>query len=154
FLLPGLILHRGVLYTPVLHRRGYNWRESIQKARAALEAEREAEQKALKVAIPTPAFTDDLIRVITLSLDEDNPELHPTHQALTRLTEASVNLIFLYRVGQQTCLDPAGTQPVDPDRLPTLEQTRSLLLNGVTIAHGGCVGHYAPLPCPPGWRDS
>ena len=132
-----------------------HWQPSLNRARLELDiARREAESKACKATIPLPDFEDDLIAEITPRLEEDNPELHQTYQAFTRLTEESVNLIFLYLVDGRTCLDPEGRHPVDLAHRPTLEQTKALLMNGAPLTRKSCVAHYRNQTCPPGWQEA
>jgi CRISPR-associated endonuclease/helicase Cas3 len=63
---------------------------------AVANAEGEAETRQIR----KPKHTGALARLVGVPREEDNPDLHPAHQALTRLTRPTVQLI---------CLEASGT---------------------------------------------
>jgi CRISPR-associated endonuclease/helicase Cas3 len=86
--------------------------------------------------------------------EEDAPELHPALQAMTRLADPSVRVIVLYRVGNQTCLDPAGREPVNLKKGPDMPTIVRLLKRSLTLSGRGIVQRVLEREGPAGWARS
>ena len=85
----------------------------LADARAAREVQRLHEQaEAIKRVIPSPREEDDVTEDFSGLLEEDAAEMHLSLQALTRLSEPTVAVVFLHRSGDSIALDPAGRNPV------------------------------------------
>ena len=82
--------------------------------------------------IPSPV-DPDLTRFTRNPLDEDNPDLHPRLQALTRLTEPSVSCVCLFGDRDSAYLDRARTEPVSLDKAPDAKITKRLLSRSLTV---------------------
>jgi CRISPR-associated endonuclease/helicase Cas3 len=80
---------------------------------------RSEEDEADLRQIRKPSFSGVLARVVSEPRDEDNPDLHPTHQALTRLARPTAQLVCLI-VGSDTTL----RMPHDNSLVPTLTVRR------------------------------
>ena len=100
-----------------------------------LETGRQDEQNEAKNRyIPSPTRIDvDLPPFTSNPLNEDNPDLHPRLQALTRLTEPSVTCIVLFGERSNAYLDAARTKPVDLENRPDTKLTKHLLNRSLTV---------------------
>jgi CRISPR-associated endonuclease/helicase Cas3 len=107
----------------------------------------EAEARQIK----KPQFRGVLARMVQQPREEDSPELHPAHQALTRLTRPTVSLICLNK-------DDHGAYrlPHDNSLVPSLairrmscggfEDVGRLMLGEVTCAHWGVIRQLQSAP--------
>jgi CRISPR-associated endonuclease/helicase Cas3 len=127
------------------------WDESLRSQRRDLAADRrEAEERWVK----PPDYEGPLWRLVGTDLEEDAPDIHPAHQALTRLTEPNVPVVVLHGDVRRPTLDPEGVHPVDPRRVPTLEEATALLRRSVSLADRRIVHRLLEEPVPPGWQRS
>jgi CRISPR-associated endonuclease/helicase Cas3 len=79
--------------------------------------------------------------------DEDRPDLHPAHQALTRLAEPSVRAIVLDpEAAERLVSRTAGA--------PGIDVARELLAHSVTLSHRGLVDELLAVPAPDSWKRS
>ena len=69
--------------------------------------------------------------------EEDDPTLHTAHQALTRLTGLTVNVICLYGNGIKACWDKKQEEPVDLNLTPNNEVIKKLLEHSVSVSRFG-----------------
>lgn len=128
------------------------WPEELNAARQQREDfHKDDSEAAHHCLIGDPHDEDDLLERFCQQLEEDDPEVHNSHQALTRLTEPSITLVLLYDREGQTFLNPDGTGPIDLKHRPTLAEAKKLLRSAVTITHCGIVFHFAKQKPPPGW---
>jgi len=133
------------------------WDRALVESFVAMSDQQKAyRQQARGVIVPSPHCEDDILEDFYRQLDDDddNPEIHPTLRAATRLTEPTVSVVCLYRAGGRVYLDPSGTEPVDLVAEPTLPQAKRMLLNAVTLSHPGCVGYLMRQDPPDAWRES
>ncbi|MDY6916486.1 MAG: CRISPR-associated helicase Cas3' [Chloroflexota bacterium] len=91
---------------------------------------REAEDRWIK----WPGFNGELWRITYETKEEDEPSLHKSHQALTRLAGLNVNVLCLYGSESLAFMDKRRTQPVDFGACPTLEMARRLLKHSISIS--------------------
>lgn len=122
---------------PALEAR---WQETRHEYEAAIEDE---EEQAARRYIQHPDFAGGLDRLVDTLREEDAPELHPSHQALTRLIEQTVTLICLPANGQH-----------DFRRAPTVAEAIQLLRRSVTVADKSVVYTLLAEPAPEGWTQS
>ncbi|ACZ42801.1 CRISPR-associated helicase Cas3 [Thermobaculum terrenum ATCC BAA-798] len=90
--------------------------------------------------------------IVTASVEEDAPELHPALQALTRLAEPSVSAVCLVAGSGGPCL-PDGT-PVDLDTPPDAAMAERLLRRSVAITDARVLDPLLDVPVPKGWERS
>lgn len=110
------------------------WEESKEKQVKDLEYERgEAENRYIK----WPGFSGNLGRMVSDAREEDDPTLHPAHQALTRLTGLTVNVICLYGKDTKAFWDKKQEEPVDLNLTPSDEVVRKSLEHSVSISRFG-----------------
>ncbi|MCC6863117.1 MAG: CRISPR-associated helicase Cas3' [Bryobacterales bacterium] len=131
-------------------RRRY-WEATRTELKRAQEHERdEARVRWLK-----PPGADCSLDELTQSkLEEGSPEFHQAHQALTRLTDVSVAVVFLHEGGRLPSLEPDGRGPVDPALAPDLALSKELLLRSVTLADRRIVFDLLRQETPAGWAKS
>ncbi len=123
--------------------------ESLRKvwteSESNLRAERDKyETVARQNRIPAP--DDESLFEENVSLDEDNPDVHPTLQALTRLSEGpAVSVVAL-----------GASASFDPDREPSRDETIAFLRQEVRITHRSLARALLKDESrrPRGWRRS
>jgi CRISPR-associated endonuclease/helicase Cas3 len=127
------------------------WRETARKqAETVADEQREAQERWLR----RPSYRGALWRLMEDPREEDAPDFHQAHQALTRLAEPSVTLVALYSEAGDARLRPGGPV-VDVSRAPTREETRELLLRTFRVTDPRIV--FTLLregEVPPPWRRS
>lgn len=83
------------------------------------------------------------LKQFSKGLEEDNPDIHPSLQALTRLTEPSVQVVCLSK-------SDSGALSVKP----SLAQVRSFLRSAMTITDKRVVFTLQEQPVPSGWKKT
>jgi CRISPR-associated endonuclease/helicase Cas3 len=110
------------------------WEESKRKQFIDLDYEKgEAENRYIK----WPGFSGHLDGIVSDPRDEDDPALHPAHQALTRLAGLTVNVICLYGDGIKACWDKKQEEPLDLNLTLNDEVVRKLLEHSVSVTRFG-----------------
>jgi CRISPR-associated endonuclease/helicase Cas3 len=132
------------------------WAKTYAKHREMIEREeREAEDRQIK----KPQFRGALARLMKEAREEDNPDLHPAHQALTRLTRPTASLICL-----ENNENGAYRLPHDNSEVPSLrirrmaeggfDDVRRVILAEVSSSHRGLIEELRESPrTPPEWTD-
>jgi CRISPR-associated endonuclease/helicase Cas3 len=136
--------------SPALQRR---WEETRAKHSAAQEWEsREAERRWL---LSPDSTQSDLAALLPYPREEDAPDLHREHQALTRLGRPSVTLICLYRDegGKRLSVNKGG-EPLDLSAEPSCDEIAALLRRSVSVSQPDFYRHFALQLAPAGWRKS
>jgi CRISPR-associated endonuclease/helicase Cas3 len=127
------------------------WQAALANSRQELEENQARDrQTARKFLIKPPDYEDDLLEDFSQELEEDNPEVHPTLQALTRLGERNVTVVCLYRTVDGVALRPDGRDPVDVAREPGLSEVKRLLRSALTLSHFSVVTHFLAQSPPAG----
>jgi CRISPR-associated endonuclease/helicase Cas3 len=95
-------------------------------------------------SILPPHYPDDIFEDFNRQLDEENPEIHETLQAMTRLTEPTAEVILLTANQENTI-----------GALTSHEEIETLLRHSVRISHQGIV-HWLLRegPHPSEWKRS
>ena len=118
-----------------------------EKTREELHwTQREYRKKARTFEIVTPYGDDDPFEDRSMELEEDNPEITPKLQALTRLSDVNVSVVMLYDTDEERPLLSAGP--------PTPDEMRDLLFRAVPIAHPRVARRLLEREPPTHWRDS
>jgi CRISPR-associated endonuclease/helicase Cas3 len=134
---------------------GAAWQAALDDSRRGLEEGCYRDrQAARRVLVKPPDYEDDLLEDFSQDLEEEDPRVHPTLQALTRLGEPNVTVVCLYRTPQGLCLEPVGGAAVDTGREPTLREAKQLLRSALTLSHFSLVRHFLAQDVPAGWRTS
>ena len=127
-------------------------REALEQAYQAMTQKMKQERyKARKNLIPLPD-DEDVLSAGNRQLDEDNPELHETWRAMTRLTRPSVTLVCLHRQADGVTLDPDGRRPISLEERPGRELAAELARRIVTVSTYPVFKHFIDQEPPPGWR--
>lgn len=132
------------------------WREAWARTLEAQHKEAaEAKQEAKQRLLPIPDRDGGLDWLVGMPREEDAPDLHPAHQALTRLAEPSVSLVLLHGSPKAPSLE-AGGAPFDPATAPTMALTKELLRCSVSVSDRRLVGPLlrATEATPPAWQRS
>lgn len=116
------------------------WENTFRDHQRDAEAQRlNAEDRWLR----TPLYHGPLWQMIPNTLEEESPELHTAHQALTRLGGPSVDVVCLDEsLGSMTTRTPSGAD------------AKELLMRSVRVSHGGLVRALLALKQPAAWRQS
>jgi hypothetical protein len=129
------------------------WQAALDQSKQEMEAKRINErQTAQRFLIKSPDYEDDLLEDFCQELEEDNPQVHSTLQALTRLGDPAVNIVCLYNRDGHLSLQPDGNSIVDLDREPTFAQTKGFLAASVNLSHSALVKHFLAQEVPRGWQ--
>jgi len=130
------------------------WEEGRQKHIKDIDEEKyEAQNRWIK----WPGFGGQIWRMTCEPREEDDPSLHRSHQALTRLTGSTVNILCLYGRESETFLDKYHTERVDCNIRPPMGTIRRLLMNSVSISHDGFIEQIIKTDknlIPPAWRKT
>lgn len=127
---------------------------ALKQAEARREqSDAEIEKKARVVLIPSPAGSDVLDQW-NRQLDEDDPDVHESLRALTRLSGPSVSVVCLVEAsdGIRTAFEPSTL--VDFEKQPPVEESRKILESTVTLSYRTCLLDFPATMTPPGWRTS
>ncbi|MBW1991744.1 MAG: hypothetical protein JRI59_06450, partial [Deltaproteobacteria bacterium] len=98
--------------------------------------EDESLQARYRYILP-PYYRDDLLEDRNPELEEDDPGVHQSLQAATRLGDPTVPIICLYEADDQVFLDYHRKQPVNLEEKPDGETARALLARSVNLSHRG-----------------
>jgi CRISPR-associated endonuclease/helicase Cas3 len=109
---------------------------ALAKARQEMTRERLNEiQSAKKRMVPKPG-KDTLLWDTNEALEEDNPTVHQTFQAMTRSDRPGISVVCLHRVGGQLLLEPDQLNSVyDPSQKHDKSTIRELARHSVSIRH-------------------
>jgi CRISPR-associated endonuclease/helicase Cas3 len=131
------------------------WQTVLDETRKDLDERRERDQQlARRVLIKPPDYTDDLLEDFCQQLEEEDPTIHPTLQALTRLGDPTVAVVCLHQTGAGLRLRPGDSSDVNLNREPALSDVKQFLRAAVSLNHRGVVQHLLAQEVPAGWRKS
>lgn len=119
-----------------------HWRKTADALRESLKG---MEAEAIRVVVPDPNHPDDILDAANKRLEEDEPEIHKSLQALTRLTEPNVAVI---------CLTPEQRGRFDLTVQPTIAQAKELLAYSVTISDSRVLWSLLKQKPPSAWSKS
>ena len=128
------------------------WEESWGK----LQGERGNEvTEAQDRWIKWPGYRQELWRICSEPREEDNPKFHKAHQALTRLTGLTVNVLCLSRSDMQLYLDSTFLRLLDNKVRPPRDLVKELLMRTVPVSRRGLVEKIteAGQKMPKAWRE-
>ncbi|MBK5290354.1 MAG: CRISPR-associated helicase Cas3' [Acidobacteriia bacterium] len=130
-------------------------REALERMRSAMDKDiANAAQEARNRFLPKPHADVALSMFTANPLEEDNPEVHQRLQAVTRLAEASVQVVCLFGDSTRPSLDAAGHRRTDLCAAPSPGHVRELLLRSVSVADKRLVFSLAKTATPVGWAKS
>jgi CRISPR-associated endonuclease/helicase Cas3 len=101
-----------------------------------------------------PPYSEGELWTLTSDIyEEDSPDLHPELQALTRLTEPSVQVIPLYGSPDKPLIDPGGHAVGPLNRPPSAADIEALMRRSFSVASSRLVFALRDQPIP-GWQRS
>ncbi|MEW6211861.1 MAG: CRISPR-associated helicase Cas3' [Acidobacteriota bacterium] len=118
------------------------WEETQQGLQAELG---KMESIAQNNIIPDPRYEDDILEVWNRRLEEDEPEIHQSLQALTRLTDQNVSVV---------CLTPDERKQIDFSESPDIDAARFLLRRSVNLNNRAVVWKLLRQLAPEAWQRS
>jgi len=119
-----------------------HWEKTRDKHLEDIRNERlEAESRWVK----PPSFGGAFWRMTADPREEDAPDFHRAHQALTRLTERTVSVV---------CLTDKEAAGLALRRRPSLRDAKALLRRSVSISSKRVVHELLALETPKGWSES
>ena len=127
----------------------------LATAKAKLDAnEGKARFEANKRLVAVPDH-EDLLWLRNEMLEEDDPEVHASLQAMTRLMRPTINLVCLHATADASlvALDSGGVAEFDLTQEPSTDLTRELALRVVSVSHPVVRKYFADQDVPRGWRD-
>jgi CRISPR-associated endonuclease/helicase Cas3 len=125
---------------------GANLRDRWTETKVDLATKlRKMESEALGVIVPSPRSTFDILEAWNKRLEEDEPEMHKSLQALTRLSDPTITVV---------CLRAEERILLNLDQPPGIDDARFLLMRSVTLSHRGLVSNLLLIEPPSTWRKS
>jgi len=96
---------------------------------------------------------EDLFQQRNPGYAEEDPSVHKTMRAMTRLGEQGILVVCLHEQDGQPTLEPEGGAPVEIGERPSAELTRELVLHSVQVTHRGLVSCLLTRRPPKAWRQ-
>jgi CRISPR-associated endonuclease/helicase Cas3 len=130
-------------------------REALERMKSTMDKDlANAAQEAKNRFLPKPNADVPLSMFTANPLEEDNPEVHQRLQAVTRLAEASVQIVCLFGDSARPSLDVLGHNRTDLRAVPSPGHVRELLRRSLSVADKRLVGSLAKTATPEGWAKS
>lgn len=128
-----------------------HWHKTLAlRVQAIASEEEEAKDRWVK----PPRYSGATWRLTADPKEEDSPEFHKAHQALTRLAAPSVTVIFLYGTEDNPFLDRSKTFPVKLRRDTPMKTVKKLLKNSVSISSRAVIYQLKAEPVPSVWQKN
>jgi CRISPR-associated endonuclease/helicase Cas3 len=113
---------------------------------------KDSQSKALSNVIPSPATELSAFFGQSKELEEDDPEVHCSLQALTRLVEPSVQVVCLSGVDGRVLLRQDGRSQINVEQVPEGEMVTELLRRSVPVTDKRVVFELIKQKAPAAWR--
>ncbi len=122
---------------------GQEWKKALENAFQNMEGDRLASISAARnLLVSGPMDPSDLIEGFNMQLlDDDDPKVHKTVRAATRLGDPSISVVML---PQDVALKPK----------PNISEVRSLLDRSVKLSHKGIFSALLDQKPPQEWADN
>jgi len=128
------------------------WHVALDEARQDLQAEqRHAATEAARRLVSRPGASDYL-DCHNEMLDDEDPHLHQSLRALTRLSEPSLTLVCLHRTAKELVAEMPDGNPIDLERIPDDAVTRALVATSVTVGYAGLYQALVAQDPPGSWK--
>lgn len=114
-------------------------REALKRVQGAYES------RAKQYTVLPPTYEDGVLDDFNRELEEDNPEVHSTMQALTRLSNQTVRAVLV---------SPLDRPILSNRERPDVATTRKLLERSITISHRSVVPLLIKESTPSEWQRS
>jgi len=128
-------------------------REVWSETQNELEKTIEGDSEEARVRwIKPPSYGGQLWRLTEDPREEDAPDFHQAHRALTRLTPPSVSVVLLFGTYESAWVDAAHGESVDIDNIPSMDAMKKLLRRSANISDRRVVFRLLEQLPPKGWR--
>ena len=128
-------------------------REAWFETQKELQKAREGDSEEARVRwIKPPSYGGQLWRLTEDPREEDAPDFHQAHRALTRLTPPSLSVVLLFGTKDRAWLDAAHRESVDMDNAPSIDTMKRLLMRSANISDRRVVFQLLQQLPPTGWR--
>ncbi|MGH9754091.1 MAG: CRISPR-associated helicase Cas3' [Blastocatellia bacterium] len=127
------------------------WDQTLAKRISEIKSD---EEETKTRWVKSPRFSGAVWRLTAEPKEEDSPEFHKAHQALTRLAEPSITVVFLFGTEDQVFLDDSKEHPVELNSDIHIKTVKKLLGNSVSINSRAVVYQLIAEPVPSAWRKN
>ena len=128
-------------------------RETWVETQKELQKAREEDSGEARIRwIKPPSHGGQLWRLTEDTRDEDAPDFHQAHRALTRLAPPKASVVLLFGTKDRAWLDAAHRESVDTDDVPSIDVMKRLLMRSVSISDRRVVFHLLEQPPPISWQ--
>ena len=128
-------------------------RDAWYETQKALQKAMEGDSEEARVRwIKPPSYGGQLWRLTEDPREEDAPDFHQAHRALTRLTPPSVSVVLLFGTYESAWLDAAHRESVDIENVPSIDAMKQLLMRSASISDRRVVFQLLGQLPPRGWR--
>ena len=127
------------------------WQTTAEIYRLNCEEEKDIAQT---IYLNPPHYKDHLGNFVRNPKEEDAPELHPAHQAQTRLVEPTANVVCLWEKEGKIFTDESYKREISLKDIPGKQTAKKLLFNSVTVSTKSVVFDLLREEVPEGWRKS
>lgn len=130
------------------------YQSELADARKKLEKDQTNSSREAKARLILPPNDPCLLNMKSDSLEEDDPTIHRSLQALTRLGNPSVQLICLHRLknGELNTQADGGGATIRLDQPPDHDTQQALLRTGISVQHYGVVSFFQNQSVPSTWK--
>jgi len=125
---------------------------ALHAARQEWEETRHREASEAEMRLVLPVDSPTLFARPNSDLAEEDPGVHASLQALTRIGGQGVTLICVHQRDGSTYLDMAGLEPVDLAGQPDSHLTADLMSCSVQVSHRALVHAFGTAAPPGAWR--
>ncbi len=144
------------VYSPLDASAPQPYAELLEIARKKMEGNDQRSHQEANARLVLPPDDAGVIKMENLNLEDENPKVHASLQALTRLGSRSVSLICVHRQADgalNTRLDGSGFSMRKGDQ-PDHKGTKAMLRASISIQHPSVVNAFLDLEPPAGWKKS
>lgn len=127
------------------------WQETLKNYKADCERE---ENEAQNRYVKHPHYGGHLGRLLGEPKEEDAPEIHPAHQATTRLVEPTASVVCLWEKDGEIYTDETFSETISLADKPTNAMTKKLLFNSLSVSSKSVVFKLLDEKVPGGWEKS
>jgi CRISPR-associated endonuclease/helicase Cas3 len=127
------------------------WQTSLGKW---LSENEDDDKKANYRLIKPSIYSRDISGIFSSNLEEDSPEIHETLQAVTRLTQPTVNVVCLWEKSGRIFLDDDFSVELNSSKKPDTDLTKELLRRSVKISKKSVVFKLLAEEIPIKWNES
>jgi len=134
----------------VLPNVGPEMQAALKAAKQETDKDEDDERYKARKRVVRQPDDEDLLWGDNLALEEDDPRVHETFQALTRSDRPGLSVVCLHQVGDRLMLEPEGDSlAFDPDARLSRQMIRELARHAVTIRRREVEKYFLAEPASP-----